>query len=170
METSLRFDSEQKKLFLHAKENFVSDDNVMLTVQGSLCTRTGAVLGKVQLRKKFFPEFVTRLDIGATYETNKDEVKYMLAGKKRFELSDDGLLSLDLKGNYNFNASSKPFKGEGTGRVELSRKIFNFTEDQDLKLKIGMSSADKLMYMQVRENNWTLNINQKGRWDVRYDL
>jgi|Transcript_28300 hypothetical protein len=170
METSLRFDSVNRKLFLHAKEKFVSDDNVMLTAQGSLDTRTGGVTGRVQLRKKFFPEFLTRLDIGATYETAKDEVKYMLGGKKRFELSDDGLLSLDMKGNYSFNASNKPFKGEGVGRIELSRKIFNFTEDQDLKVKIGVSSTDKLAYLQVRENNWTLNVNQRGLWDLRYDL
>jgi len=48
METSLRFDSVQKRLHLFAKENFVSDDNVVLTLNGSLCTRTGSVLGKVR--------------------------------------------------------------------------------------------------------------------------
>mmetsp|Transcript_39898 Transcript_39898/g.55462 ORF Transcript_39898/g.55462 Transcript_39898/m.55462 type:complete len:169 (-) Transcript_39898:170-676(-) len=168
METSLRFDSTNKRLNLYAKENFVSDDNVVLTLSGSLCTHTGAVLGKVQLRKKFFPEILTRLDVGAAYETNVDEVKYVLAGKKSFELSDDGLLSLDLKGSYTmFN---KPLKGQARGRVELSRKIFNFTEDQDLKLKIGFSSEDKKMYAQIRENNWTLNVDAGGRWNVRYDL
>jgi hypothetical protein len=53
METSLRFDSVQKRLHLFAKENFVSDDNVVLTLNGSLCTRTGSVLGKV--RPSFLP-------------------------------------------------------------------------------------------------------------------
>mmetsp|Transcript_38648 Transcript_38648/g.74098 ORF Transcript_38648/g.74098 Transcript_38648/m.74098 type:complete len:171 (-) Transcript_38648:62-574(-) len=170
METSLRFDSLNKKLNLFAKEKFVSDDNVVLTLSGSLCTRTGAVLGKVQLRKKFFPEWVTRLDIGALYETNADEVKYVVGGKKSLELSDDGLMSLDIKGTYSFSASNKPLKGIAKGNIELTRKIFNFTEDQDLKVKIGCASHNKVMYAQLRENNWTLNIDANGRWDVRYDL
>jgi hypothetical protein len=186
METSLRFDSVHKRLHLFAKENFVSDDNVVLTLNGSLCTRTGSVLGKVhspllslapvkrgdataaygdpdthlshlhsldsecmvalaaarlvisvrvvrcsegwsqvekehpsdhltdriatrtcrcmqvQLRKKFFPEWLTRVDLGAVYETNADEVKYVVGAKKSFELSDDGLLSLDVKASYRF--------------------------------------------------------------------
>lgn len=25
-------------------------------------------------------------------------------------------------------------------------------------------------YMQIRENNWTLNTNLKGKWNVRFDL
>jgi hypothetical protein len=49
METSLRFNSVDKRLNLFAKENFVSDDNVVLTLNGELCTRTGAVRGKVRL-------------------------------------------------------------------------------------------------------------------------
>jgi len=74
METSLRFDSTAKRLHIFAKENFVSDDNVVLTMSGSLCTRTGSWQNKVQLRKKFFPDFITRVDLGAVYETNADEV------------------------------------------------------------------------------------------------
>lgn len=170
METSLRFDSVQKRLHLFAKENFVSDDNVVLTLNGSLCTRTGSVLGKVQLRKKFFPEWLTRVDLGAVYETNADEVKYLVGAKKSFELSDDGLLSLDVKASYSFSATNKPLKGEAKGNMELSRKIFNFTEDQDLKMKIGAAAHSKMMYAQIRENNWTLNVDANGRWDVRYDL
>ena len=42
-------------------------------------------------------------------------------------------------GRCSFSASNKPLKGEAKGTLELSRKIFNFTEDQDLKLKIGAS-------------------------------
>lgn len=55
---------------------------------------------QVQLRKKFFPEWLTRVDLGAVYETNADEVKYVVGAKKSFELSDDGLLSLDIKASY----------------------------------------------------------------------
>ena len=207
---------------------------------------------QVQLRKKFFPEWLTRVDLGAVYETNADEVKYVVGAKKSFELSDDGLLSLDVKASYrcvctpvyrsrvrrlplrrlsrdtraseetastvfgkpsfardvhthreessfaalprrttgmgvvsrgatdvgvvalgprrSFSATNKPLKGEAKGNMELSRKIFNFTEDQDLKMKIGAAAHSKMMYAQIRENNWTLNVDANGRWDVRYDL
>jgi hypothetical protein len=73
-------------------------------------------------------------------------------------------------GRCSFSASNKPLKGEAKGTLELSRKIFNFTEDQDLKLKIGASAHDRMMYAQLRENNWTLNVDANGKWDVRYDL
>lgn len=56
-------------------------------------------------------------------------------GKKTLPVTDNGLLSVDLKGGYNFNPRSR--KGKPRGVVELSYKVFNFTEDQDLKFKIG---------------------------------
>eukprot|EP00854_Cymbomonas_tetramitiformis_P014066 gene14066-16628_t len=170
METSLRFDSTQRKLHLYAKENFVSDDNVVLTVAGALCTTDGSVKGRVQLRKKFFPQTLTRLDLGALYTTDADDIRYCMKAKKSVELSDDGLLSLDFKGACSVSASRKPLRADFTGCAELSRKVFNFTEDQDLKLKIGYNAKDKVVYAQVRENNWTLNMDVNGRWGIRYDL
>merc|ERR1711977_24561 len=101
METSLQFDNKNRTLGLYAKEHFVSDDNVVLTVQGRLDTATGGMEGKLALKKKFFPEagnpWYTRADVGASYESNTDEILYGVAGKKCFELSKDGLLTLDTK-------------------------------------------------------------------------
>jgi hypothetical protein len=54
--------------------------------------------------------------------------------------------------------------------VELSYKVFNFTEDQDLKLKIGYNVVKQKPYFQIRENNWTLNAEVNGGWSVNYDL
>ena len=97
METSLRFDSAQRKLFLHAKENFVSDDNVVLTVSGKIATDDGRFSGKAKLRRKFFPEINTRVDMGAKYESDIEQLSYGASARKTFELSSDGLLSVDLK-------------------------------------------------------------------------
>ena len=55
--------------------------------------------------------------------------------------------------------------------MELTQKIFNFQEDQDLKLRLGFNAgAGAILYGQIRENNWTFNTDFKDRWDVRYDL
>ena len=56
METSLRYDSKTKKFQLYAKENFVSDDNVVLTVSGARATDDGSVNSRIALYKKYFPE------------------------------------------------------------------------------------------------------------------
>ena len=99
METSLRFDSNGKSLRLFAKEKFSNDDNYVLTVSGSLDTKDGRVESRAYVRKKFFPEAVlSRVDMGLSYATTADDVKYGIAGKKSFELTDDGLTTLDVKG------------------------------------------------------------------------
>ncbi len=41
--------------------------------------------------------------------------------------------------------------------MELSQKVFNFTEDQDLKIRVGYDVARRQPYGQLRENNWTLD-------------
>lgn len=89
-------------------------------------------------------------------------------GKKTLPVTDNGLLSVDLKGGYNFNPRSR--KGKPRGVVELSYKVFNFTEDQDLKFKIGCNVFKQTPYFQLRENNWTLNHELNVGWNVIYDL
>ncbi|EOY15341.1 PREDICTED: outer envelope pore protein 21B, chloroplastic isoform X2 [Theobroma cacao] len=56
------------------------------------------------------------------------------------------------------------------GAAEFSFSIFNFQKDQDVRLKLGYEVFDKVPYMQIRENNWTLNADMNGRWNIRYDL
>lgn len=54
----------------------------------------------------------------------------------------DGLLLLELKGDVNYRPKTRQFSHYGC--CEISYKVFNFTEDQDLKLKIGFGSGDKV--------------------------
>lgn len=175
METSLRCRSEEPDLYLHAKENFVSEGNIVLQVHGKLNTATGTPGATIQLRKKFFPpQVLTAFDVSARVELCRGarEVSYCCSGKKTWELTDNGLLALDLKGAYSFHANEKG--GVPRAVVELSQKVFNFTDDQDLKLKLGINLLEKRPYVQIRENNWTLNADYKGgsnvAWSVIYDL
>jgi hypothetical protein len=137
-------------------------------VHGKLNTHTGKAHGVAQLKRKFYPELLTSLDVGAKFDSQFRELTYDIQGKKTLPVTDNGLLSVDLKGGYNFNPGSK--QGKPRGVVELSYKVFNFTEDQDLKLKLGYNVVKQKPYFQIRENNWTLNGEVNGGWSIIYDL
>ena len=90
---------------------------------------------RAYVRKKFFPDaFLSRVDMGLSYATTQDDVTYGIVGKS-FELTDDGLTTLDVKGGVSMGA--EPAAPDVDARVELTQKIFNFQEDQDLKLPSG---------------------------------
>lgn len=164
----MRYGSEDKQLFLHAKENFLLDSSFFLQVHGKINTHTGAVSGAANLKRKFFPELLTSLDVGAKFNSELKEFTYDVQAKKTVALTDNGLLSVDLKTGYNFNPGLRT--GTPRGAVELSYKVYNFTEDQDLKIKLGYNPFKQNPYLQIRENNWTLNADLSGGWSVVYDL
>mmetsp|Transcript_3111 Transcript_3111/g.19173 ORF Transcript_3111/g.19173 Transcript_3111/m.19173 type:complete len:128 (-) Transcript_3111:93-476(-) len=64
----------------------------------------------------------------------------------------------------------RSMQGDACAKLELSQKIFNFTEDQDLKIKVGLDVLRRNVYAQIRENNWTLSTDMRGSWHVSYDL
>jgi hypothetical protein len=107
METSLRYGTSEKHLLLHAKENFLLDNSFYLQVHGKLNTHTGKAHGVAQLKRKFYPELLTSLDVGAKFDSQFREFTYDIQGKKTLPVTDNGLLSVDIKGGYNFNPGSK---------------------------------------------------------------
>ena len=106
--------------------------------------------------------------MGLSYATTQDDVTSAFCGKKSFDLTDDGLTTLDVKGGVSMGA--KRGRPAWSARLELTQKIFNFQEDQDLKLRVGLDLGSRKLYGQIRENNWTFNTDFKEKWDVRYDL
>ncbi|EFJ28011.1 hypothetical protein SELMODRAFT_94465, partial [Selaginella moellendorffii] len=161
-------------------------------VHGYLNTHNGRAGCIAQLKRKFLPEasslssaiagsiestlslskfvlqLLTSLDVGARYDTDHKEFTYDVRGKKTLPLTDNGLLSVDLKGGFNFNPRLK--LGKARGAIELSYKVFNFTEDQDLKLKIGYDPFKQARTNFFSENNWTFNADINGAWNIIYDL
>jgi len=168
METALTFSSETAKLGIKANEKFVSEDSIVLKLTGSATTDSQKPVARISLKKKFFPGIITRLNVGLRYDTESEDIVYTMLAKKSFELTDDGLTALDLKFGYNLRSSKGNL--EERGRIELSHKVFNFTEDQDLKVKLGYDVGKRKWYGQLRENNWTLNADLSGQWNVLYDL
>eukprot|EP00894_Picocystis_sp_ML_P000529 jgi/Pico_ML_1/51046/g2148.t1 len=151
-----------------APGTFASDDHIALHVAADLDTREGIVAARAKLRKRYFPQHQFHVDVGAEYATDADEIRYGMKARKKWEISEDGLLSLDLKSKVQFSHMKK--KGDAWAKLELSQKIFNFTEDQDLKVKVGLDLVRRNVYAQIRENNWTLSTDMRGSWHVSYDL
>ena len=52
-------------------------------------------------------QLLTSLDVGAKFDSQLREFTYDVQGKKTLPVTDNGLLSVDLKGGYNYNPGSK---------------------------------------------------------------
>lgn len=139
-------------------------------------TKDGRMDGKAHVRKRFFapancsPLVPDRADIGLTYETRRDDVRYGARVRKTLDVSPsrDGMSTLEFKGEVSYGA--KVHRPEVQGTVELTHKVFNFQEDQDLRLRLGYDLVKKKPYAHVRENNWGFKTDFHRTWSVTYDL
>ncbi|KAK9028428.1 hypothetical protein V6N11_025591 [Hibiscus sabdariffa] len=68
------------------------------------------------------------------------------------------------KGRYDVDQEFKGRKSEGA--AEFTCKILDFQRDQDVRLKVGYEGLEKVPYLQIRENNWTLSADMNGRWNL----
>ncbi|XP_022772544.1 outer envelope pore protein 21, chloroplastic-like isoform X1 [Durio zibethinus] len=167
METSLRYSEDSKALRIHAKEKFPIDSKTHLQVQGELDTRTGTPTNFCALIRRFYPDLLTSLGVGLRYD-KRDKVRYTVRGKKSFLVTNNGLVNFVVKGRYDVDQEFKG--GESEGAAEFTFSIFNFQRDQDVRLKLGYEVFEQVPYLQIRENNWTLNADMNGRWNIRFDL
>ncbi|CAL6319110.1 unnamed protein product [Bathycoccus prasinos] len=174
METSLKIDSKTRRSSIFVKQRFTNRENYCLTLSGTIDLQNAKCKGNAYVRKKFFPSdlnpIVSRIDCGVNYDTETDDVIYKLRGRKSFDITRDGLTTLDLKGGVDFALTSSTPKMDG--KVELSKTMFNFQPDQDLKMKIGFDAQTKRFYGQIRENNWSIStdFSRNTRWNFQYDL
>jgi len=122
METALRFDSARRRLRICARETFASDDHIALHVAADLDTREGIVAARAKLRKRYFPQHQFHVDVGAEYATDADEIRYGMKARKKWEISEDGLLSLDLKSKVQFSHMKKKVRRTPTGRPKPPKK------------------------------------------------
>ncbi|XWS20824.1 hypothetical protein CRYUN_Cryun30bG0002200 [Craigia yunnanensis] len=167
METSLRYSGDSKALRIHAKEKFPIDSKTHLQVHGELDTRTGTPSNFCAMIRHFYPDLLASLGIGLRYD-KRDKVRYTVRGKKYFLVTNNGLVNFVVKGRYDVDQEFKGRKSKGA--AEFTCSIFNFQRDQDFRLKLGYEVFEQVPYLQVRENNWTLNADMNGRWNIRFDL
>ncbi|KAI9200249.1 hypothetical protein LWI29_029932 [Acer saccharum] len=167
METSLRYGRDTKALRIHAKEKFPFDSKTFLQVHGELDTRIGTPSYIGAMLRHFYPDLSASLGVGLQYDRH-EKLRYTVRGKKAFPVTSNGLLSFNIKGRCDVDQEFKQRKSRGA--AEFSWSIFNFQRDQDVRVKLGYEVFDKVPYLQIRENNWSLNADMNGRWNVRYDL
>ncbi|KAL0724249.1 hypothetical protein Bca4012_038848 [Brassica carinata] len=118
--------------------------------------------------RHLFPEALTGMGVGFHYD-KRHKLRCHVRGKKDFPLRTNKLVTFNIKGrcdfDQDFNQQRNPI-----GAAEFAWNIMNFKEDQDVRFKVGYELFNKVPYMQIRENNWTLNANMKGKWNLRFDL
>ncbi|KAH9759712.1 Outer envelope pore protein 21B [Citrus sinensis] len=143
METSLRYGKDSKALRIYAKEKIPIDSNtrlqieLMITVHGELDTRVGAPSYVSAMIRHFYPDLSASFGLGVQYDKH-EKLRYTVRGKKVFPVTSTGLLSFNIK-----------------GRCEVDKEFKQ--KDQDVRFKLGYEVVDKVPYMQIRENNWTVN-------------
>ncbi|KAL3514888.1 hypothetical protein ACH5RR_027605 [Cinchona calisaya] len=167
METSIRYGGDSKALRIHAKEKLPIDSNTRLQVQGELDTRLGAPTYFTAMIRHFDPQVSASLGLGLKYN-RQDKVHYTVRAKKTFPVTANGFFNFHIKGHCDVDQEFRQRKPSGA--AEFSWIIFNFKKDQDVRLKVGFEVFDKVPYMQIRENNWTINADINGKWNLRYDL
>ncbi|KAH9759715.1 Outer envelope pore protein 21B [Citrus sinensis] len=137
METSLRYGKDSKALRIYAKEKIPIDSNTRLQVHGELDTRVGAPSYVSAMIRHFYPDLSASFGLGVQYDKH-EKLRYTVRGKKVFPVTSTGLLSFNIK-----------------GRCEVDKEFKQ--KDQDVRFKLGYEVVDKVPYMQIRENNWTVN-------------
>ncbi|XP_052203260.1 outer envelope pore protein 21, chloroplastic-like [Diospyros lotus] len=167
METSIRYGGDSKALRIHAKEKFPVDSSTFLQVHGELDTKYGAPSYLSAMIRHFYPDLSASLGVGLLYDRH-EKLRYCVRGKKAFSVTPNGLVEFNIKGRCDVDKEFRERKSRGA--AEFSWGILNFRKGQDIRLKVGYEVLDKVPYLQIRENNWTLNVDANGKWNVRYDL
>nr|GMC81688.1 outer envelope pore protein 21, chloroplastic-like [Ipomoea batatas]GMD85810.1 outer envelope pore protein 21, chloroplastic-like [Ipomoea batatas] len=165
METSLRYDGDSKALKLHAKEKLPLDSFTHLQLHGELDTKTGAPSHISAMIRHFYQNISSTLGVGLQYD-RKEKLRYTVRGKKYFRVSSYGHSNFQIKGRCDVDQEFQQRKSSGA--AEFVWDILNFNKDQDLRIKIGYEAFEKVPYVQIRENNWTLNADLAGRWNVKF--
>uniref|UniRef100_A0A1D1Z270 Outer envelope pore protein 21B, chloroplastic n=1 Tax=Anthurium amnicola TaxID=1678845 RepID=A0A1D1Z270_9ARAE len=167
METSLRYGSASKTLRIHAKEKFPLAPQIYLQGHAEIDTGIGAPSCFALLIRHSYPQASASMCVGFQYD-GKKELSYNIRGKKAFPIMSSRLLDLNFKGRCDVDKEFTERKVRLA--AELTWGILNFQKGQDLRLKVGYEISDKVPYIQLRENCWTLNIDTNGKWSIRYYL
>ncbi|KAK9756638.1 hypothetical protein RND81_01G111300 [Saponaria officinalis] len=169
METSLRYSGEVKCLVLHAKQKLAIDSETFLQVRAELDTKYGGPSYFSAMLRRFYNPSQLAASLGLGVQFDKSEkLGYVVRGKTGFPVLSDGSVKFNVKGRCDVDKDLKQRKSKGA--AEFSWSVLNFQKDQDVRVKVGYDIIEKVPYMQIRENNWTVNADATGRWNIRYDL
>ncbi|MCD9646134.1 hypothetical protein HAX54_035702 [Datura stramonium] len=163
METSLRYGVDSKSLVIHAKEKFPLNTFTHLQGHAELDTRIGAPTYLSAMIRRYFPDQYASLAVGVQYY-RRQKLWYNVRGKKTFPVTEDNSVNFHIKGKY--NVDEKLLEKKSRGAAEFTWNIMDVKKDQDVRLKVGYEVIEKVPYFQIRENNWTLNVNSNWKWEL----
>ncbi|KAL9225701.1 hypothetical protein vseg_001594 [Gypsophila vaccaria] len=169
METSLRYSDDAKSLVINAKQKLLIDSETFLQVRAELDTKYGGPSHFSAMLRRFYylPQSAASLGLGVQFD-KRENLGYVVRSKMGFPVSSTKSVRFNVKGRCDVDKDLKQRKSKGA--AEFSWSILNFQKDQDVRVKVGYDIIEKVPYMQIRENNWTVNADAKGRWNIRYDL
>lgn len=139
----------------------------MWQVHGELDTKSGAPSYLCAMIRHFYPDLSASLGVGVQYD-RREKLRYNVRGKKSIPVTTNGAVLFNIKGRFDVDKEFK--QGKARGAAEFTLGILDFQDNQDVRVKVGYEVFDKVPYMQFKENNWTLNVDIHGKWNVRYDL
>ncbi|XP_020242622.1 outer envelope pore protein 21, chloroplastic-like [Asparagus officinalis] len=173
MDTSFRYSSDSKSLRIRAKQKLSVDPKTLIQAHGELDTRTGAPSYLALIIRRFYPDLSASVGVGvqtskALQTAKRDKFGYYIRGKKAISLTSNGFVGINIKGRCDTDKEFKERKARGA--LEFVWSILDFQKDQDVRIKVGYEISQQVPYFQLRENNWTLNADANGKWNVRFDL
>mmetsp|Transcript_50470 Transcript_50470/g.161509 ORF Transcript_50470/g.161509 Transcript_50470/m.161509 type:complete len:191 (-) Transcript_50470:133-705(-) len=162
-----------KKLSFRCTEKLFHGDNLSFKANGIFQQGSAPTIRIQAKAKKALEELGTRVSGRVRYDFAKNMVKSSLYLKKRISIADK--TSVNLKAEYVLKAEKGNVGANALAKMELSHKIFNITDTQDFRLRLGSAvrsedPSDPVFYVQARENNVSLVWDSKGNWNVLYDF
>ncbi|KAK4351770.1 hypothetical protein RND71_027288 [Anisodus tanguticus] len=167
METSLRYGVDSKSLVIHAKEKFPLNSVTHLQSNAELDTRIGAPTYLCAMIRRYFPG-----ELSLSFSSVLSSPSLPSLNKKRQEVSQ----SLLNKGKpVRLAVGVQYYRRQKLWYNVRGKKAFPVTADESVNFHIkGKYDVDEKIlevpYFQISENNWTLNVNSNGKWNVRYAL
>ncbi|CAI9270293.1 unnamed protein product [Lactuca saligna] len=160
---TVKYAGDVSALKIHAKQKLQIDSNTLLQLSGELDTGTGLPTFLCALVRHSYPTLSASLGAGLHYDKNEN-LHCTLRGKKAYPVSFNRDVNFVLKGRCNIDQELTQPTPQGA--LELVWNMLDFQKDQDVRLKLGLEIVDKIPYVQVRENNWTFNVDINGRWNT----
>ncbi|KAF7140251.1 hypothetical protein RHSIM_Rhsim06G0004200 [Rhododendron simsii] len=162
-------------------------------VHGELDTKSGAPSYLSAMIRHFYPDLSASLGVGVQYN-RREKLRYNVRAKKSIPVTTNGVVLFNIKGRVDVDKEFTESKARGAAEFTLG--VLDFQDNQDVRLKVGYEVFDKTFcgeikcltgllyktifdmnalyllvpYMQIKENNWTFNVDINGKWNVRYDL
>jgi hypothetical protein len=96
--------------------------------------------------------------------------KGRLYAKKSFDLGNQTAVNVKAEVVAKQESLRRLGKVRTRSRVELSKKLLDVTDTQDVRLRCGVELESGTAYAEVRENHLQFRLDSNGVWSMLYDI